>query len=374
MRTGHKAKVCLLGLENLAVFTTGFETRRVGGEQVQQSLLADALIRRGFQVSMVCIDDGQPSPMEINGATVYASYREHGGLPILRYVYPRWIKLWSALRRADADVYYTSCAGMQVGLLALFCRQYRRKFIYRIAHDNDCDPGRLLIRLRRDMWLYEYGLRHADGILAQSLQQQDALRRNYGLSSEVARMLVGKPLRRIPYKDRDIDVLWVNNIRQFKRPDLALDLAARAPDVSVHIVGGPNEPDLYDQIRHRADSLPNVTFHGAVSYHDVGPFYDRAKLFINTSDIEGFPNSYLQSWIRGTPVIAFFDPDKILERERLGQAVKTLSEMEVAVRLHLSDDTLLHSAGQRCIDYMTQTFSEDRVLEPYLDCIDRLSK
>ena len=52
----------------------------------------------------------------------------------------------------------------------------------------------------------------------------------------------------------------------------------------------------------------------------IDALYDRAKVLVNTSDVEGFPNSYLQAWIRGVPVVTLIDPDGVIEREGLGVA------------------------------------------------------
>ena len=45
-------------------------------------------------------------------------------------------------------------------------------------------------------------------------------------------------------------------------------------------------------------ALPNVTMLGPVRYRDTGALFDRARIFLNTSSIEGFPNTFLQAWIR----------------------------------------------------------------------------
>jgi len=42
-----------------------------------------------------------------------------------------------------------------------------------------------------------------------------------------------------PAAARDIDVLWVSNIRRVKRPDRILELAEGLPEVKIHMVGGP---------------------------------------------------------------------------------------------------------------------------------------
>src|SRR5882672_4720764 len=209
-------KICFVGLENLAVLAPEYRQHNIAGEGVQQALLGRALARRGHKVSMVVWDHGQIDGTEWEGIRVFKSYRPDAGLPVLRFIHPRWTGMWSALARADADLYYTSCAGMHVGLVALFCRQHRRRFVFRTASDSDCDPSRLLVRFARDRWLYAYGLRRADAILVQSHAQALALARNFSRPSRVAGMLVESQPQDLP---RDIDVLWVSNIRRVKRPD-----------------------------------------------------------------------------------------------------------------------------------------------------------
>jgi glycosyltransferase involved in cell wall biosynthesis len=359
-------RICFLGLENLAVLAPEYRHHNIAGEGVQQTLLARALKRRSCEVSMVTWDHGQPDARQWDGIRVYKAYAPDAGLPLLRFFHPRWSGLWSALKRADADLYYTSCAGMHVGLLAMFCRRHNKRFVFRCASDTDCDPQRLLIRYRRDRWLYGYGLRRAGAILVQSRAQKHALGRNYRLASRVAGMLV-EPAQSAPA--RDIDVLWVSNLRRVKRPDRALDLAARLPRHHFHMVGGPlpGEQALYRETQTAAATRPIVTFQGRVAYHVAAALYARARVFVNTSDVEGFPNSYLQAWAHGVPVATLIDPDGIIAREGLGIAAKSPARLEGAARELLADPTAWRQASERCRAYMARAHGEERVLAPYLD-------
>ncbi len=199
----------------------------------------------------------------------------------------------------------------------------------------------------------------------QSHAQALALARNFGLPGRVAGMLVESPPSTA---QRDIDLLWVSNIRQVKRPDLVLDLAARLPDVGIHMVGGPlpDEQALYDEVVLAAAAHRNLTFHGRLSYWDANAVYDRAKLLVNTSLVEGFPNAYLQAWIRGIPVVTFLDPDGVIARNGLGNAVDSPMQMRHAVRHLLEDPAWLAAAGGRCRDFMAREFAEDKIVVPYI--------
>ncbi len=70
-------------------------------------------------------------------------------------------------------------------------------------------------------------------IAAQTEFQAQMLRENHGLESTVVNMMV-EPPRRGAEDEKDIDVLWVSNLRALKRPELALELARQLPQVEVH--------------------------------------------------------------------------------------------------------------------------------------------
>jgi len=366
-------KVCLVGMENLSALVRDFNPHGIGGEQVQQTLLARALLGKGYRVSMVVGDYGQPDGASWSGVTAFKAYKAEAGIPIVRFFHPRWTGVWKALRRADADVYYTSCAGMMVGLVAIFCRMYGRGLVFRLASDADADPDRLLIQYRRDKALYAFGLRRAHAVLSQHGTQQAALCHNYGVHSAVADMFVESPERDVELARRDMPVLWVSNLRGIKRPDRVVDLARRLCDTQIHMVGGaaPGAQALYEQTRLQASDVPNLEFHGGVSYHEVGGFFDRARVFINTSDVEGFPNSYLQAWRRGIPVVSFFDPDDIIQRQGLGYAVSSMEQMASAVERMLSDDVEWAALSARCRSYMEEHHGDDVVLKPYIEAIEQ---
>jgi glycosyltransferase involved in cell wall biosynthesis len=321
---------------------------------------------------MVTLDCGQEDAAVRDGIRVYKAYRPAAGVPVLRFIHPRFTGLWSALARADAQLYYTSCAGMHLGLLALFCARHGRRLVFRCASDADCDPSRLLIRYARDRWLYTYGLRRADAILVQSTAQANALKQHFGLAGRLAGMLVEPALATVA---RDIDVLWVGNIRHVKRPERVLALAAQLPEAVIHMVGGPvpDEAALYQRIRREAALHPNLTFHGHRSYWDANAIYGRARLLVNTSEAEGFPNAYLQSWIRGVPVVSFSDPDGVIGRHGLGAAVASELAMRDAIRRLLGDPAALAAAGARCCAYTAREYSEERILAPYLAVFEGLT-
>jgi glycosyltransferase involved in cell wall biosynthesis len=174
---------------------------------------------------------------------------------------------------------------------------------------------------------------------------------------------------------RDIDVLWVNNLRDFKQPERMLELARRLPSVHFTMIGGPctDHEALFERVRAGAESLPNLDFLGFVSYHQVNPYYARAKLFVNTSESEGFPNSFLQAWVRETPVVSFFDPDGLIARAGLGAVPADLDEMVACIDELLCDANRLVSLGAAARRYALDTHTPSAVAAAHAHAFEALS-
>ena len=359
-------RIALYQLRALPVLSEQHKDERIGGEEVQQALLAKALVAAGHDVRLIVGDFGQADGAVFEGVTTLKTYAEHEGLPVVRFLYPRLWRFWQALKRANPDVVYVSCAGMQVGIAAMFCKKYGKRLVFRAASDSDCDPTKLLIRHARDKWLYQYGVRHADAILVQSKFQQGLLQQHFQRNSTVAAMLVEQAAGEPP--QQDIEVLWVANLRHVKRPDRVLELAKMMPEVTFHMAGGPAvaEQKLYEQIRSEAKALPNLVFHGAIAYRDIGKLFDRCKIFINTSELEGFPNTFLQSWVRGVPVVATFDPDQVIARHGLGVSCDDVRSMQVAVARLLHEPALYAQCVENALAHIVEHFNPDMILAPYL--------
>jgi glycosyltransferase involved in cell wall biosynthesis len=367
--------VCFVGLGNLPALAPEFSAQAMGGAELQQALLARALARRGWPVSMIVADCGQPDGASWHGIRTFKAYRPREGIPGVRFLHPRWTKLQRALRRANADIYYTSCAGAQLAQVVWFAHRRGRKVIFRIASNSDCDPRKLLVQYRRDRLLYRLGLAHVDLVLAQTGQQQRSLRENYRRNSRVAPSLIEPPGRCRGLRERDLEVLWVGNIRPVKRPELLLEVARRLPSMRFHMVGGPmaGAERLYESSRLEAASLANVTFRGALPYPEVRALYERARILLGTSEVEGFPNAYLQAWAHGTPVVAFLDPEGMLQRLKLGRAVRTVEEMCAALTELGRDEGRWEEASARARQYMELRWQEASVLAPYLTALAELA-
>jgi len=295
------------------------------------------LAERGHDVSMITWDEGQADGSVLHGVKVYKTCRREEGIPGIRFFTPRWTCLNAALRRADAQVYYQNCGEYVTGQLALWSRRHGRKFVYSVASDPDCMPDLPLMTTFRERFLYRYGLRNADRIVVQTRNQQRLLRKGFGIASEVIPMPCPGPspedyLAPLPPPERNGRILWIGRIVPVKRPDRFLDIVDACPELEFDLVG-PAEGDSYAlTILERAARYPNLRVHGGIPREHIPAFFRGAACLCSTSDAEGFPNTYLEAWSFGIPIVSTIDPDDLILEHGLGSIGRTVPELVAALR------------------------------------------
>jgi len=364
----RRPHVCFLAPTTWPTFAGDGKLGLVGGAELQQTLLAKNLAARGYRVSMISIDYGQQDGTEAHGVRICNMHKPNEGIPVVRFVYPRLTSLWQALKRVDADVYYQRTAAVYTGYLAAFSKFYGKRSIYAGASDVDFIPKRQDITHRRDKLLFEYGLRRVDRVIVQHEHQARLLRENYGREGILIPNCYDAPAG--ARADRQGYVLWVATLRDSKRPEMALEVARRLPQYRFVMVGGPDVGKRGEEkaraIRDAAAKVPNVDFRGYVPLEETERLFNGARVFLNTSAYEGFPNTFLQAWARGMPTVGTVDvglrrPDGLLAYDYVGDAE------DAASRVHrlMSDDVAWQHAAQRVATHHRETHSVGAVLDQY---------
>jgi glycosyltransferase involved in cell wall biosynthesis len=120
---------------------------------------------------------------------------------------------------------------------------------------------------------------------------------------------------------RDI-ILWVGRSALVKRPELFFKLARQFPQERfVIICQRATGDDRYEQLIDEAGKVANLEFIERVPFSEIAGYFARAKVFVNTSDSEGFPNTFIQACSAGVPIVSLnVNPDGFLERHNCGKA------------------------------------------------------
>ena len=309
-RTDKKIKICFVVPKAYEIFNPATGDY-VGGAEVDLYYLSTEVARDvNFEVSAVVADYGQEEIETIEGVTIFRS------LNFSKNVLNGLFRTWQALKRADADIYMMKCASPGVPLVSMFCKLHHRIFIYRLASMLESD-GTYVKQHPVLGRLFNWSLRHAEAVFAQNIADEKNLEKTAGISSRT--IPNGHRLSGAVQKPRDI-ILWVGRDHPIKNPDTLLELAKAVPNERFVMICQTLEKDRhYAELIERAGKIPNLQFIPHVPFNQIDDFFNRAKVLVNTSHSEGFPNAFIQACKSGTAVLSFkVNPDGFLDNHSCG--------------------------------------------------------
>jgi glycosyltransferase involved in cell wall biosynthesis len=346
-----------------------------GGAEMQMARIASGLVRRGFEVSGVTLDFGQPHRTVADGVSLLSSFRVADGLPVVRFFHPRLTGTWRALSEAAADVYYAHGSGFPAGIAAEVARRRGARFVFHAASDYDAMPSLPLQTNPRDRWWQRRALRLADAVVAQTETQRGMLRTHFGRDSQVIANWVDAPGAPVD-PGRDGAVVWLATYKPIKRPEWFLDLARALPETRFVMAGViPPPPDTrasWEAANDAARALANLEVRGFVPRDRLGALFAGASLFVHTSPVEGFPNTVLEAWAHGLPTVTAVDPDGIVGRERLGAVAHSPADLVSRVRDLMADPEERRAAGARARRLAQDRHSPDVVIDAIAELVRRV--
>jgi glycosyltransferase involved in cell wall biosynthesis len=297
----------------------------------------------------------------------------------------RWIPaVVEAIGRSQAEVLY------QRGISVLTIAAARARavsgtgFVWAASSDGDADG--VLLRFRRAVrfrrsegrsilspktWLGAAGeayihargvaaARNADAIVAQASSQAEALVRRMRIPRETVRVIPSVA----PGSDsgelgvRSV-VLWVGGAKPIKRPELFVELAEKGPSEFEYAMAGKGlEETAWPEYG------GGVRLLGALSHDEVMRWMSQTSLLVNTSEAEGFPNTFLEAWAHGAPVLTLgVDPDGIISTHKLGWVCASVEDAVEVLRLVARRPEVRVEYGHRCRRFVEDRFGAEKTVE-----------
>ena len=334
-----------------------------GGAELQVALLAQSLSRRGHDVVIAAGDTGQTDQVVLQSVRVRNAGKFHTGR--MTEMIASMPRVFRVLREEKPD--WVVVMGWTAWLFVLWLWRpllcYKLDYICALDTEVNGEYRRAHPFLGG---LFEFALRRCDARHAITRDQLEHYCRR-GMDAAFYRyLLVPRPTGDRPAKDTDF--LWVSRCVAMKRPDLFLDLAEAMPGRSFEMICPPQDGGLYGRIAARASALRNVRFLESVPYSKVQRHYDRARVFVNTSEWEGWPNSFIQAGLGRAALLSLaVNPDDIFGLYRPGIfAAGDFSALRAGAQNMITDMSGLERMQEGCERFVREMHDSGKETEAFL--------
>jgi glycosyltransferase involved in cell wall biosynthesis len=339
-----------------------------GGAEYQAQCLADELNRSG-KYRIVFVTRVAPFEPLSDGIEV-VGISESPQRPRIGYLADA-LPLYRALKRARPDVIYQRVGCGYTAIAAHYARRNAVPMIWHVSSDTDVSPAMLigstniLTRLLEKKCV-EFGLRNAHRIICQTNEQTKLLAQHYGRRADIVVPNFHPPPVETIDKTGPATVLWVANLKRLKRPEIFVRLAGTLSDLrGVRFVmvgslgpGSRRDRTWHDQLLRGLRETPNLIYVGPQNQAQVNEWLARSHVLVSTSLQEGFPNTFIQAWMREVPVVSLHvNPDGVLDREHIGICVTSETQLTEAVRTMLTNPQLRAQYGASAEGYALEHHS-----------------
>ena len=330
-----------------------------GGSEVDFYMLAMELAKDPrFNVSIVTGDFGQPDIETFGNITIYKAARIRNnpltGAPAL----------WKAMRRANADIYFKKGAAFTTDIVAVFCQFNHKKFFLRTGTDYECN-GDFFREHPMKARTYLWSVRHASQVFVQKTADVPRFQQTTGVTPIA--IPNGHHITDLKQNQQREFVLWAGRTDELKQPRLFIDLAKEIPSEQFVMICQKAKGDRrYDELCRLAAEVANLKFIQSVPYHEIGQYFQQAKVLVNTSSAEGFPNTFIQAGISGAAILSFnVNPDGFLDKFNCGMCANGDWHKFVEMLKQLLEPEINRRYGDNARRYVSENHNIEKIVERY---------
>lgn len=352
----------------VCVVTQNHPTVLMGGAEYQSHLVAQELASRpGIEVYFLA--RGVPTSGTFGVPPYHVrSIGQPKGLArrSLTFDAPQ---LMRGLREIRPDVIYQRMRISYSAVCQLHAFSAKVPLFLHVASDFDLDsrllrPGRLSFNLPfevLDSAMGNWGLKRAAHLVVQTDRQAELLRTSYGREPAlVVHNSQPLPDQLTSRDDRPIRVLWIGNLRPIKRPELFVELARRLLHIRnvEFLVVGRSYDGRYAFLQQDGGVPSNLKYLGPLPHTEVLDLLARSHILVNTSSIEGSPNTFIEAWGRGVVVASLAaDVDGALKDRGVGIYAGDMKTLETRLERMLCAPEERLQMAIRAFEYVHKVHS-----------------
>lgn len=346
----NNIKICFVASTAYSLFNPSYKAS-FGGAELQIYLISKELAKDDkIDVSVIVAANNGRQIEVYDKVNVYKAYNLKRNF--LNYIKSS-IQLYFALKKINPDIVIRRSGGGEVGVCALYCKLNKKKFIYNVASDFDLNG--VFFQGSKGK-IFKYGFLHSDKYIAQTNSQVKILKQKY--NKNINNIYLIKNSFHInqsnAYKKENI--LWVGRSINIKRPEIFLKLAKDFSKEKFVMIMQKSDSQLWDKINNKAKNIQNLELIKRVDFHEINKYFNKAKVFVNTSTGEGFPNTFLQAANAQTPILSLkVNPDSFITNNKCGTACNDdYTQLKQSLKKMLQDKIYYQNLANNCLKYINK--------------------
>ena len=358
----RKIKICFVQAFAYAVFNPK-SSAKIGGAEVDLYNIAIKLSKdKNFDVYFLVADFGQKEVEIYHNIKVIKGHSQEKSF--LNY-FGAFFKFYHRLTQINADIYFTANLSKYVGFTNLYCKLTGKIHIHRTEHQHQVNKKLILKHIRKGSGrylLFFIGYINVDHIVVQNEEDRNMLKKTFNFPSNV--IPNSYPIQKTNKKNTDY-ILWVARGESWKRPEIFIKLARKFPkEKFIMIMPIADDLRFFERIKNEAENVNNIEFIPGVPFSEVEDYYKNARIFVNTSLAEGFPNSFNQAMNFSTPLLSLnVNPDNFITKNQVGlYSHNDFDELKKNLALLISDQELWNKCSKNSFNYVYNEMNIEKAI------------
>lgn len=365
----------------VAFFIGNYYKDKIGGAEVQSAVLIDYFLEKGVDIVYVAYGDRNSIEPEIvqENFKLYRVKRPRFGQKSLNYFNRK--EIFRLIEKEFPDILYQRGDFHYMDLISRYGSRKGIPVVTGISMERHCYPGKISFNHLLPISLIERCLkknyfRRSDIIISQTNDQKIKLKKNQGFDSIV--IPNGHPLPIGPIEKSDPPTIcWVANLKPIKRPQdyLLLCDELKGSVFNFTMVGRGEDDKLTRMVREFESDNPHFRYMGELNLEKTNEIIARSHILVNTSLSEGFSNTFIQAWMRGTLVYSTnADPDGMITREGMGGVSDDIRKLSREIVDQISDEDRFENTSRKVKVFSRNKFNVEVIGDRYLDLFEGLIK
>lgn len=340
----------------------------LGGSEQQLKYLTERLLVKGYKVHFIFpLVSSKPIQKSeiINHPLTYKKLL--GPFGKSWFIYKNRIK--KLIKEIKPDIIITRAYLSWSGIIADFAKRHNVKHVHFMASAREGNIWEHSISLTKpyDYVERKYVLKTYKGntqLIAQSDFQVNGVFNNFEIRPiKITQSAPACNPKEIKKSNQKIKVTWIANLKPLKRPEKFLtivDFFKHNDDLEFSMIGDCKS-EKYSEMLSEHKKISNFTYMGALSNDKVNNILNATHILVNTSDSEGFSNTFVQAWLRKVVVLSMSaNPDDIITRQKIGFLCPTVKELKSKINFLRNNRTLLYDMGDKAYCYALQNHSLEK--------------